>query len=78
MSPPREDHIVQIQELEVFIDPKGKVSFAVRGVPGKKCLDLTKVLEHDLGGEILEREETSEMVSSEFTTTITQKQQARD
>jgi len=69
---------VQIQELEVFISPGGKISFGVRGVPGKKCLDLTRELEQDLGGEILEREETSEMVSSEVTATITQKQQARD
>ena len=69
---------MQIQELEVFISPRGKVSFGVRGVPGKKCLDLTKALEQDLGGEILEREETSEMVSSEVSATIAQKQQARN
>ncbi len=69
---------MQIHELEVFISPKGKVSFAVRGMPGRQCLDLTKSLEQDLGGEILEREETSEMVSSEVTATIARKQQARN
>ncbi len=69
---------MQIQELEVFISPKGKVSFEVRGVPGKKCLDLTRVLENDLGGEILEREETSEMAGSEVAITVDQKQQAHN
>lgn len=69
---------MQIQELEIFISPKGKVSFEVRGVPGKKCLDLTRVLEHDLGGEVLEREETSEMARLEVTTTVAQKQQAHN
>ncbi len=69
---------MQIQELEVFISPKGKVSFEVRGVPGKKCLDLTRALEDDLGGEILEREETSEMTRSEVTTIVDQKQQTHN
>ncbi len=69
---------MQIQELEVFISPKGQVSFEVRGVPGKKCLDLTKSLEQDLGGEILEREETSEMARPEVTAAIARKQQARN
>jgi len=52
---------MQIQEVEVFIAPDGTVSYEVRGFKGRKCLDLTKELEMDLGGEILLREETSEM-----------------
>lgn len=52
---------MEIQELEVFIGPDGKVSYEVRGVKGKKCIDITKELELDLGGEIVSREETSEM-----------------
>jgi hypothetical protein len=68
---------VEIQELEVFISPEGKISFEVRGLPGRKCLDLTKGLEMDLGGEILSREETSEMTRDQVNATIAQKQQTR-
>ena len=50
-----------IQEVDIFIKPNGEVAYEVRGVKGKKCLDVTKALEADLGGEILCREETSGM-----------------
>jgi hypothetical protein len=57
---------MQVQEVEIFITPDGKISFEVRGVPGRQCLDLTSDLEDDLGGSILERIETSEMTGSEI------------
>ena len=56
---------MNIEEIEVFIDDSGEVKYEVRGVRGKKCLDLTKDLEMDLGGKILLREETSEMLEQE-------------
>ncbi|MBN1906102.1 MAG: DUF2997 domain-containing protein [Deltaproteobacteria bacterium] len=56
---------MNIEEIEVFIDDSGEVKYEVRGVKGKKCLDLTKELETDLGGKILLREETSEMYEQE-------------
>ena len=56
---------MNIEEIEVFIDASGEVKYEVRGVKGKKCLDLTKELETDLGGNILLREETSEMHEQE-------------
>lgn len=52
---------MEIQELEVFIGADGKVSYEVRGVKGKKCLDITRAIELDLGGEVISREETGEM-----------------
>jgi hypothetical protein len=52
---------VRIEEIEVFIGGDGEVQYEVRGVKGKKCLDLTKDLEGDLGDNILLREKTSEM-----------------
>lgn len=52
---------MEIQEVQFIISPDGKVSFDVRGVKGRRCLDITKDLELDLGGEVLSREETSEM-----------------
>ena len=55
---------MEIQELEVFIKANGEVAYEVRGVKGKKCLDLTKDLKKDLGGAIVSREETSEMHES--------------
>jgi hypothetical protein len=57
---------MNIEEIEVFIDDSGEVKYEVRGVKGKKCLDLTKDLETDLGGNILLREETSEMHEQEL------------
>ena len=56
---------MNIEEIEVFIDDSGEVKYEVRGIKGKKCLDLTKDLEMDLGGNILLREETSEMHEQE-------------
>lgn len=56
---------MQVQEVEIFITSDGKISFEVRGVPGRQCLDLTSDMEADLGGLILERIETSEMAASE-------------
>lgn len=52
---------MNIQEIEVMITGDGQVQYEVRGIEGSKCLDLTKDLETDLGGKILEREATSEM-----------------
>ncbi len=56
---------MNIEEIEVFIDDSGEVKYEVRGVKGKKCLDLTRDLENDLGGNILLREDTSEMHEQE-------------
>lgn len=49
-----------LEEIEVFIDKDGQVRIEVRGVKGMSCLDLTKDLEEALGGEVEEREMTSE------------------
>mgnify|MGYP001590214294 CR=1 FL=1 len=45
--------------IDVFIHPDGSVELQVKGVKGKKCLDLTKDLEQALG-EVKERKLTSE------------------
>ena len=48
------------QDIEITIAPDGKVSFTIKGVKGAACLDETRFLEQALGGEVLEREKTSE------------------
>lgn len=48
------------QELEINIDPTGKVTFTVKGVKGAQCLAETKFLEDALGNEVSDREKTSE------------------
>jgi len=48
------------QEIEVIVDKKGDVALKVKGVTGKKCLDLTKDLEKALG-TVKSREATSDM-----------------
>lgn len=48
------------QDIEIVIAPDGKVSFTVKGVKGASCLDETQFLEEALGGEVLDRQKTSE------------------
>ena len=49
------------KKIEITISPTGEVSFTIKGVKGKACLDETKFLESALGGEVTAREDTSEM-----------------
>jgi hypothetical protein len=48
------------QDIHITIGPSGEVSFLVKGVKGSACLDETKFLEEALGGEVIEREKTTE------------------
>lgn len=48
------------KRIEITISPTGEVSFTVKGVKGKACLEETKFLENALGGEVTLREDTSE------------------
>jgi len=54
----------EIQEIDVYIHTDGTVKVEVRGVKGRKCLDLTKGLEALLGGQVLQRELTPEYEES--------------
>ena len=51
---------MEIQEIDLFVQPDGTVKIEVRGVKGKKCLALTEDVENLLGGQIVNREFTSE------------------
>ncbi len=51
---------MEIQEIEITIDKDGQVVIHVSGAKGMVCQDITKDLEKALGGEILERQLTSE------------------
>lgn len=55
---------MQLEEIEVFIEPDGQVRIEVRGVKGTSCLDLTRDLEKALGGQVVEREMTPEAYES--------------
>jgi len=52
---------MKFEEIEVIIGPDGEITYTVKGIKGRKCLDITRDLEMDLGGEILSRENTWEM-----------------
>jgi hypothetical protein len=43
---------MEVQEIEVHIDPDGQVRIEVSGVNGPACLELTHDLEQALGGQI--------------------------
>jgi hypothetical protein len=49
-----------LQEIEVVIQPDGKVEVHVRGVRGDSCRELTRELERYLGGRVVERRHTDE------------------
>jgi hypothetical protein len=51
---------MELQEVEVTIQPDGTVQLAVRGVKGTQCVDLTGALEKQLGGEVIRHEKTPE------------------
>lgn len=67
---------MEIQEIEVTIDKDGQVQVQVRGVKGKKCLDLTKELELALGGQVTTRVMTPES-EEEVEQPLDQNQQTR-
>ena len=50
------------QDIEIVINPKGEVTFEVKGVKGGSCLDETKFLEQALGGDaaVVDQQKTSE------------------
>lgn len=45
-----------MQQIQVVIDEQGNVQVEVSGAPGRSCLDLTKVMEEKLGGQVAQRE----------------------
>lgn len=47
---------MDLQEIDVFIEPDGSVRIEVRGVKGTACLDLTRELEAALGDQVESRE----------------------
>ncbi len=47
-------------ELEIEIDPTGKVRVTVKGAKGKKCLEYVNLFEEILGGKVEEQQLTSE------------------
>ncbi len=46
---------MDVQEIQVVIDKKGKVSVSLQGVKGDACLAITKEMEQLLGDEVEER-----------------------
>ncbi|MHC4831509.1 MAG: DUF2997 domain-containing protein [Planctomycetota bacterium] len=55
-------------EIEITIDDDGNVSFEVKGVKGKKCLEITKDLEEALG-MVKSREHTGDYYQTDVSQT---------
>lgn len=51
-------------ELEIIIEPDGRVSIFVKKVTGSRCLDLTRDIEASLSDEIESRTLTSDYYES--------------
>ncbi len=49
-----------LEQIDITILKDGKIKIRVDGVPGEKCLDSTKDLEKILGGNVIDREFTSD------------------
>lgn len=56
---------MKFEEIEVIIGPQGEISYKVKGIKGKGCLNVTQGLDVELGGEIIVRENTWEMYEEE-------------
>lgn len=59
------------QEIEVFISEEGEIKFHIKGIKGKKCVDIAKDMGKGLG-DLKELNFTSEYYENEKTTTKTQ------
>jgi hypothetical protein len=55
---------MEIEEIEITIGKNGQVRLHIRGIKGKKCLELTEELEKALGNEILDRQLTPEALEN--------------
>lgn len=53
----------RLEEIDVTLYPDGRVEVKVRGAEGEACLLATRDLEQHLGGVVLSREATDEMLS---------------
>ena len=51
---------MELQEIEVVINPNGQVNIHLTGVKGEGCLAITQPLEEALGNKILKRDKTAE------------------
>jgi hypothetical protein len=51
---------MELQEIDLFIDPDGQVRLELRGFKGQGCLGATRGLESALGGELISRQMTPE------------------
>ena len=51
---------MELEEIEVVIEPDGTTRIEVRGVGGPRCLEVTADLEAALGGEVTARELSAE------------------
>lgn len=49
-----------MHELDITIDPQGRVKVHVKGAKGKKCLEYVELFQEILGGEVKEKQLTSE------------------
>ncbi len=56
---------MELQEIEVTIERNGEVRIEVRGVKGRSCIELTEDVIEALGGDVAERELTSEAYEDE-------------
>lgn len=47
------------EQIKITVEKNGKITLAVQGVSGSKCLVMSEALESDLG-EVLERQKTND------------------
>jgi len=52
--------MMELQEIDVFIEADGTVKVEVRGAKGKQCTSITKPMEQLLGGEVVDRNYSDE------------------
>jgi hypothetical protein len=65
---------MEIEEIQVTLLPDGTVQINVQGVKGSACLEITRELEQALGGPVISRVMTEEVLDAYASKTLVQEQ----
>ncbi len=68
---------MEFQEINLIIDPDGRVHIEVRGAKGLECLELTRPLEEALGGQVEERTMTPDAYEQPAAQPLSSEEQER-
>ncbi len=66
-----------MHELDIEIDPQGRVKVHVKGAKGKKCLEYVELFQQILQGKVVEQQLTGEYYEQTVEVTEQERTQAK-